>query len=184
MLAALLPLAAVAQTDAPGPAPASPKYSVYAGFSYTSLNQVNLSRHGLMGVKVSVTRDFGKYFGLMAAGDYNKWATGIGNPGNPVVYTFMVGPELHFDFSTHLGGLVFGEVGAEHTGGEGMTPNISFAGGVGGGMSYKLSDRWSIRATGDRVAASFSLRDNTPQLAYSTHRTWNPRASIGAVYRF
>lgn len=183
LFAALLPVAAFAQVES-GPAPAPPKYEVYAGFAYTSLNQVNLSRHGLMGGKVTLTRDWGKYFGLMATGDYYKYATGGGNPGHPSVSSFMVGPELHADIYGPLSGLVFGEVGAEHTGGEGMTPDLSFAGGVGIGMSYRISNRWSIRTTGDRVAGSFSLNGNTSQLAYSTHRTWNARATFGAVYRF
>lgn len=183
VLAALMPIAAVAQTEA-GPAPAPPKYEVYAGFAYTSLNQVDLSRHGLMGGKLSLTRDWGKYFGLMASGDYYKVATGSGNPGNPSVYSFMLGPEVHADLFGNLSGLVFGEVGMEHTGGENMIPDTSFAGGFGIGMTYKLSNRWSIRASGDRVSASFSPNGNTPALAYSTHRTWNARATIGAVYKF
>jgi len=42
----------------------------------------------------------------------------------------------------------------------------------------------AIRLDGDRVAGSFSLDNNTPQLSNSTHRTWNARATIGVVYRF
>jgi hypothetical protein len=183
-LAALLSVAAVAQTDQPGPAPAPYKYEAYAGFAYTSLNQVDLSRHGLMGAKVSLTRNWGKYFGLAGTGDYYKWATGSGNPGHPWVYSFMVAPEAHADLWGPLSGFVFGEVGVEHTGGESMSPDTSFAGGFGIGMSWRLSDRWSIRTSGDRVAASFSPNHNTPQLAYSTHRTWNARATIGPVFRF
>ena len=65
-----------------------------------------------------------------------------------------------------------------------MTPNISFAGGFGGGLTYNLSRNWAVRLTGDRVGASFSLPNNTPELSYSTNRTWNARATIGVVYRF
>jgi hypothetical protein len=55
---------------------------------------------------------------------------------------------------------------------------------VGGGAEYALSPRFSIRAGGDYIGASFSVINNSPALGYSPHRTWNPRASFGAVYRF
>ena len=189
--AALAPVTAAGQVNpeaAPVPqqAPAY-KYDVYAGFAYTSLDQVNLSRYGLIGGKVSVTRDWGKYFGLMGTVDYYRTpisSRSPGNPGDPSVYSFLVGPEIHAVLYENVSGILFAELGGEHTGGEHMTPNISFAGGFGGGMSYRLTDRFAIRATGDRLAGSFSLSGNTPQLGYSTHRTWNPRATIGVVYRF
>ena len=184
LLAALVPAAAVAQA-APETAEAQPaKYQVYAGFSYTSLNQVDLSRHGLMGGKVTLTRDWGKYLGLMGTVDYDRVATGSGNPGNPSVYSVLAGPELHFDIYGPVSAQLFAELGYEHTGGENMSPNSSFAGGLGGGMSWRLSRRWAIRTTGDRVAASFSPNNNSPSLALSPHRSWNARATIGVVYSF
>jgi hypothetical protein len=72
----------------------------------------------------------------------------------------------------------------EHTGGEGETPSISFAGGVGGGMTWDMNPHFAIRAYGDRIGASFSLRDNNSQEAFSPHRTWNASGTIGLVYRF
>jgi len=65
-----------------------------------------------------------------------------------------------------------------------MTPNISFAGGFGGGIIYNMSPHWSLRASGDRVGAAFSLSNNTPQLAYSPHLHWNARGEFGVVFRF
>jgi len=173
-----------------GPAPQqgpSYKYEGYAGFAYSSLNQVNLSRYGLYGGQLTVIRDFGRYFGLMGNGDYYRNPISgrlPGNPGDPSVYSLLVGPQLHATLYGKLAGEFFGEVGIEHTGGEGMIPSTSFAGGFGGGMSYWLTDRIAIRTEGDRVAGSFSLDNNTPQLANSTHRTWNARATIGVVVRF
>lgn len=196
--AVYLPMTAAAQAVPEAGPPTAPtyKYSVYGGFAYTSLNQVNLSRHGLLGGKVMVTRDWGKYFALMASGDYYKPSVGSStagtngtagipaNPGDPSVYSALAGPEIHANLYGRIDGLFFGELGLEHTGGENMIPSTSFAGGFGGGLLYRLNQRWSIQATGDRVAASFSLNNNTPQLGYSTHRTWNPRATVGAVFRF
>ena len=189
--AALAPPSAKAQVN-PEAAPAARqapvyKYEAYAGFAYTSLDQVNLSRYGLIGGKLSLTRDFGKYFGVRGTGDYYRQpisSRSPGNPGDPSVYSFLVGPEIHANLYEKLSGELFGEVGGEHTGGEGMIPDTSFAGGFGGGLTYWLTDRVAIRIDGDRVAGSFSLNNNTPQLGNSTHRTWNPRATIGVVFRF
>jgi hypothetical protein len=189
--ATFMPVSALAQVNpeaAAGPAQAAPyKYEVYGGLAYSRLRQVPVSFSGLLGGKVSVARDFGRYFQLMGSGDYYKIGTGhagLPNPGNPSMYTFLVGPALHATLYGNLSGLVFAQVGGEHTGGEHMTPNISFAGGFGGGLAYSLSPRLAVQLTGDRVAASFSLPNNTPQLGNSTNRTWNARGTIGVVYRF
>ena len=188
--AVLMPKSAIGQVNsdaAPGQAQAGPKYEVFAGVAYSRLRQVPVSYSGLVGGKVSVARDWGKYFQLMASGDYYKLGTGhadIPNKGNPTIYTFLVGPALHATLYGNLSGVVFGEIGGEHTGGESITPTISFAGGFGGGLAYSLNRNWGVQLTGDRVAASFSLPNNNPALANSTNRTWNVRGTFGVVFRF
>jgi hypothetical protein len=192
-----LPAAGQVNTEAaPGSGSANPsfKYTAYAGFSYTSVNQIDQSRHGLIGGKVSLTRNWGRYFGLSGVIDYFKppiSGSSPGNPGDPSVYTAMIAPEVHTVIYNRVSGLFFGEVGVEHTGGEGMSPSTSFAGGFGGGLEYSLNTRFSIRAEGDRVGASFPLISNQQQtgqteqqLGYSTHRSWNARASFGVIYHF
>jgi hypothetical protein len=185
---AVLPLMASGQlaperTATPAGTP-NYKYQAFAMAGYTSLNQVNQSRYGLAGGVVGVTRDFGRHFGITLQGDYYKPALGSGNPGHPLVYDILAGPELHANLYGNFDGFVHALLGVEHTGGEGKTPNLSFAGGFGGGMLYNVSPRWAIRASGDRIAASFSLNNNTPQLNYSPHRYWNPRGEVGVVFRF
>jgi len=186
--AALMPLAAAGQVAKERPvvergAP-SYKYEAFAGFGYTSLNQVNQSRYGLMGMKFAVTRDWGRHFGITANGDYYKFATGTGNPGTPSVISVLAGPEFHANLYGNIDGFAHALLGTEHTGGEGMTPNYCFAGGAGGGLVYNLSQHFGIRASGDRIADSFSLNNNTPALAYSPHMHWNARAAFGVLYRF
>jgi hypothetical protein len=186
---AVLPLAAISQVSPTGAQSADQtertyKYEVYAGYAYTSLNQVNQSRYGLQGVNASVTRDFGRFFGVTAEGDYYRFALKSGNPGNPSVESVLFGPVLHANIYGHVGGFFHGLLGGEHTAGESQTPNISFAGGVGGGLEYNLSPRLSLRATGDYIGASFSLTQNSGELGNSPHKTWNSRAAFGAVYRF
>src|SRR5580658_999553 len=192
--AALLPLAATSQVSSTSGSNSSDqpektyKYEVYAGYAYTSLNQVNQSRFGLQGVNLSVTRDWGKYFGVTAEGDYYRFPFGspevVGSTTKPQVESVLFGPVLHANIYGHYSGFVHGLLGGEHTGGESQTPNISFAGGIGGGVEYSLTPRFSIRASGDIIGASFSLTGNSTELSNSPHRSWDSRASIGAVYHF
>jgi hypothetical protein len=160
------------------------KWEAFAGYGYTSLNQVNQSRSGLQGGNVSITRDWGKYFGITADGAYYTYPVVSGNPGKPSVDVVLFGPVVHAQLFGKFSGFAHGLLGGEHTGGESQTPNISFAGGIGGGMEYKLGPRLSLRASGDDIASSFSVINNTPALGYSPNKRWNSRAAFGVVYRF
>ena len=192
--AAIAPLAAAGQVNpdadkGSGQSEATYKYEIYVGAAYSRLRQVPDSYSGLVGGKASLARDWGKYFQMIGSVDYYRLGTGHSNlpsPGNPSIYTFMVGPAVHATIYDNLSGVFFTELGAEHTGGENMSPNISFAGGFGGGLAYNLTRNLALQLTGDRVAGSFPLPNpqNLPQQGYSTHRTWNARGTFGVVYRF
>jgi hypothetical protein len=184
----LLPLAATCQVaPAADSAPAeqaepSQNYEVYAGYGYTSLNQVNQSRYGLEGVNVAATRKFGRYFGITADGVYYMRSLASGNPGDPKVYAILAGPSVEAPLFGKFSGLVHVLIGVEHTGGESQRPDLSFAGGMGGGLDYRLTPRFSIRATGDDIASSFTVINPAP--GDSPHERWNSRATIGIVYKF
>jgi hypothetical protein len=198
VLALFMPLAATSQIAPDRPPRAaqsetSNKYEVYAGWGYTSINQVNDSRHGLQGVNVAVTRNWGRFFGLTADGAYymspiakdNSTDPGRSdNPGDPSVDVVLFGPVLHVNLTKHMSGFVRGLLGGEHTGGESMTPKLSFAGGAGVGMDYNLTKHFALRASGDNILSSFSVRGNSSELGYSSHRRGNGRATIGLVYKF
>ena len=191
--AVLMPLAASSQII-PGRKAAAEgdetvyKNEVYGGYAYTSLNQVNLSRSGLQGGELSYTRDFGRYFGLTADGAFYKYP--FANPEvtnstlTPSVDMVLFGPELHAVLYEKTTGFFHALLGGEHVGGTGQTPNISFAGGVGGGVEYKLLSRISVRASGDVILQSFSVTGNSAALGYSPHRSENARATIGVAYHF
>ena len=168
------------------PPPAAPdlRYEVFAGYGYSSINQLNQSRYGLQGLELSATRYWGRHFGLLVLGDEYKWATSKGNPGNPSILSILVGPQFHANIFGPVDGFFRGTMGTEHTGGEHMTPDFSFAGGIGGGLDFAVSQHFAVRASGDRIGASFSPANNSSLLNYSPHRTWNTRASVGVVYRF
>ncbi len=203
--AVLMPLAATSQV-APTRAASSGdrddtsyKYTVYAGYAYTSLNQVNQSRAGLQGVDFTVTRNIGKYFGIFGDGAYYDTAFKSTNPCppsnpatplvpitscTPTVTDVFFGPEFHGYLYAHTSGFVRVLLGGEHTGGEVMKPNISFAGGLGGGLEYQMSKHFSIRASGDDIAASFTLVGDYAQYNYSPHMTRDARATFGVAYKF
>jgi len=185
--ASLLPLTASCQIvlDKPPAAERTEKVyknEVYAGYAYTSLNQVNQSRYGLQGVNASYAREFGRYFGVTGEGAYYFKAVSSGNPVNAKVVLGLGGPYIHVDLFGRLSGFARVLIGGAHTGGAGMYPDISFAGGGGGGMDYKLTPRFSLRVSGDDIFSSFAEDPN--HLGYSAHMKGNPRAAFGAVYRF
>jgi hypothetical protein len=187
--AALLPLAAFGQVAperkaVPSAVTPNYKYEAYVGFAYSPINQVNQSRSGLMGGKLALTRDFGKHFGITANGDYYRVAVTSTNPGSPTVVSVTAGPEFRATIMGNVDGFFHVLLGGEHTSGEGMTPNISFSGGFGGGFVYNVSQRWGVRVEGDRQSDSFSFTNNSAALGNSAHTHWNGRASVGAVYRF
>jgi hypothetical protein len=105
-----------------------------------------------------------------------------GNPGDPKVYAILAGPVIEAPLFGKISGLVHVLIGVEHTGGESQRPDVSFAGGLGGGLEYRLSPHFSLRATGDDIASSFTVRDPLP--GDSPHERWNSRATIGVVYKF
>jgi hypothetical protein len=181
------------------PATAQPasanKYEVFAGLGYTSLNNVNNSRNGLLGTSVSVTRDWGRYFGLTADGGFYQFTYNTPNPGNPTVEMFMLGPVVHAHMGGRVDAFAHALLGVEHISGQSSspglpysTPNISFAGGPGGGMDYRLSPRFSLRMAGDSIISSFAANTNLSacggNAGCSAHKTRSSRASIGLVYKF
>jgi hypothetical protein len=192
--AAIMPLAAHAQVEkSKRSADADQtdkvyKWQAYGGFAYTSLNNVNTSRSGLIGANLGVTRDFGRYFGVTGEGTF--YLNSLASPAisdstqKPTETTVLFGPEIHATLYGPVSGFVHVLLGGEHIGGTSQTPNISFAGGLGGGMEWKIGTHLSARAYGDDLASSFSLINNSAGLGNSPHKTWSSRAGIGVVYRF
>jgi hypothetical protein len=199
--ASFMPLAATSQLiharhrEAPAEkTSAAHKYEIFVGYGYTSLNQVSQSRYGLQGANVSVTRDWGRFFGLTADGAYYKFPLKTGgagsnvNPGDPSVDLFLMGPVVHAPLFGHIDAYAHGLLGGAHTGGENATPDISFAGGLGGGLDYKLFHNLNLRAGGDYIESSFLANANSLVCGSgsncSAHKHGNSRAEFGVVYKF
>jgi hypothetical protein len=184
--ALLMPLAAQSQiakekrqVDTSEP---SYKYKVFAGFGYTSLNQVNQSNNGLGGPEVGITRNWGRFFGLTAFGGHYLVTFTRPNPISTTVDMFMAGPELHAPLYGPTSIFVRATIGAVHTGGVQIQPDESLAGGGGIGMDYKLSPHLGLRAFGDDVVSSFTVQPYQP--GDSPHRRFNAHAGIGITFEF
>jgi hypothetical protein len=103
-----------------------------------------------------------------------------------------LGPVLHANLYGHLDGFFHVLLGGEHTGGESAYPKLSFAGGVGAGLEYKLNPHFALRASGDDIASSFvapvypagSGNVCTTTSNCSPHERRSSRASFGLVYKF
>ena len=158
------------------------KYEAFAGFGYTSLNQVSQSNSGLSGVSISVTRDWGRYFGVALEGGHYQWTLTRTNPERASVNQYLAGPVIHAPLYEHVSIFVHGLLGAVHTGGVAIRPDYSFAGGFGLGLEYKVGPRLGVRAYGDDIGSSFTV---TPyQTGDSPHRRFNAHAAVGVTYKF
>ncbi len=185
---ALLPRPASSQIvmEKPHVRPTGPtyNYTVFAGWGYTSINQVNQSRSGLQGFSASFTRDWGKYFGLTVDGGHYAWQTTASNAavGKPSVDYYLAGPELHAALYGPTSMFVHGLLGIAHTGGVNISPAASPAGGIGIGMDYQFTPRVALRLSGDDVFSDFTVVPY--HQGFSPHIRWNARASLGVAYRF
>ena len=98
-------------------------------------------------------------FGVVAEGDYYRYPYTSPVVQNstmkPSVESVLFGPELHATLYGKYGAFIHGLLGGEHTGGTSQTPNISFAGGIGGGAEYTLTPRLSVRASATTLAHRF-----------------------------
>lgn len=160
------------------------KYVAFVGWGYSSLNQVNQSRNGVMGVSYSLTRNWGRYFGITAQGGHYMWTVTASNSvvGNPTLDLFLGGPEIHAPLFGPVDIFAHALLGGAHTGNVSIQPTVSFAGGMGLGADYNLNKRWAIRLSGDDIESSFTLVPFQP--GDSPHKRWNARASFGVAYKF
>jgi len=151
-----------------------------------------------------VTRDWGRYFGITVDGGFYEHSVGTPAISNstlkPTMEAVLAGPVLHANLSKHLDGFIHVLLGGEHLGGINAYPGVSFAGGFGVGIDYKLRSRFSLRISGDDIASSFvaprylpnPLPPNSPPPPgsctttsnCSPHERRSSRAGVGLVYKF
>ncbi len=160
----------------------TPKFDIFAGYSYLRLNPstAGVSSFNLNGGSASIAYNAKSW--LSGVADFGGYSNGnILNTGiNGTLSTYLFGPRVsyrHFGRITPFGEVLFGVAHASSAGTSGS--DNAFAMTLGGGLDYKLSDRFAIRPVKvDYLMTRFS------ETGASSQTQNNLRVSTGIVFRF
>ena len=160
----------------------TPKVDIFAGYSYLRENPstAGVSGFNLNGGSASVAYNAKSWLGGVA--DFGGYHNGnILNSGvNGTLSTYLFGPHVayrHFERITPFGEVLFGVAHASSAGTSGS--DNAFAMTLGGGLDYKLSNRFAIRPVKvDYLMTRFSETVTTDQTQN------NLRFSTGIVFRW
>jgi len=160
----------------------TPKFDIFAGYSYLRLNPrtAGVSSFNLNGGSASIAYNAKSWLsGVADFGGYNNG--NILNTGiNGTLSTYLFGPRVsyrHFGRITPFGEVLFGVAHASSAGTSGS--DNAFAMTLGGGLDYKWSDRFAIRPVKlDYLMTRFS------ETGTSNQTQNNLRVSTGIVFRF
>ena len=160
----------------------TPKFDIFAGYSYLRLNPstAGVSSFNLNGGGASIAYNAKSWLsGVADFGGYNNG--NILNTGiNGTLSTYLFGPRVsyrHFGRITPFGEVLFGVAHATSAGTSGS--DNAFAMTLGGGLDYKWSDRFAIRPVKlDYLMTRFS------ETGTSNQTQNNLRVSTGIVFRF
>jgi opacity protein-like surface antigen len=157
---------------------------VFAGYSYVRANPATSRTDGfnLNGGSASVAYNVNGWLSGVAdfGGYHNTNILGSGVDGT--LSTYLFGPRVSYHRFSRV--TPFGEVlfGVAHTGANLLNTNSqnAFAMTVGGGLDYRISSRFSIRAAKvDYLLTRFNEFNTT-----NTQTQNNLRVSTGVVFRF
>lgn len=161
------------------------KADVFGGYSYLNIDTNGLSsRQSANGWEASVSGNFNKWFAVEGdvSGYYKSYSINLSalNLGTAVVkvtdYAFAGGPRINLKPI-----FVHALFGGDHLTGSAQGFSRSqdgLAGLVGGGVQWRVSGPWSVRASGDYVFTRHNIFGG-PSVTQN-----NFRAGIGIVYSF
>ena len=160
----------------------TPKFDIFAGYSYLRLNPrtAGVSSFNLNGGSASIAYNAKSWLsGVADFGGYNNG--NILNTGiNGTLSTYLFGPRVsyrHFGRITPFGEVLFGVAHASSAGTSGSDNALAMT--LGGGLDYKWSDRFAIRPVKlDYLMTRFS------ETGTSNQTQNNLRVSTGIVFRF
>jgi outer membrane immunogenic protein len=184
-LLALISLPAVSLFGSPAYAQDTPKFDVFAGYSYVRENPSTSGVDGfnLHGGSASIAYNANHWLSGVAdfGGYHSNNILGTGVDGT--LSTYLFGPRISYDRDSRI--TPFGQVlfGVAHIGGSNglafSTSNNSFAMTVGGGVDVKISRRFSIRpAQVDYLLTRFN------EFGTGAQTQNNLRVSTGVVFHF
>lgn len=151
---------------------------LFGGYSYLNIDTNGLSsRQNANGWEASISGNFNKWFAAEAdvAGYYKTYDI-AGVSVNVSDYSYAAGPRFNFKPV-----FVHALIGGDHlsAGALGVSASQdSLAGAFGGGVQWKVSGPWSVRASADYVFTRHNI------LGGSSVTQNNVRASVGIVYSF
>lgn len=162
----------------------TPKVDIFAGYSYVRQNPsaAGASSFSLNGGSASIAYNAKSW--LSGVADFGGYHNGnILNSGvDGTVSTYLFGPRVsyrHYERVTPFGEVLFGVAHASASIAGTSGSNNAFAMTVGGGVDYKLSDRFAIRP----VKVDYLLT-RFPEIGTSAKTQNNLRVSTGIVFRF
>jgi Outer membrane protein beta-barrel domain len=161
---------------------------LFGGYSYVNIDTNNLSpRQNANGWEAAVSGNFNKWFAVEGdVSGYYKTYTAILNGTTATAkitdYSFAGGPRINFKPV-----FIHALFGGDHLTGtaseSGVSGNVpasqdGLAGLVGGGVQFRVSGPWSIRASADYVFTRHNIFGG-PSVTQN-----NYRAGVGIVYSF
>jgi opacity protein-like surface antigen len=184
-LLALVSLSATSFLSSVAYAQETPKFDVFAGYSYVRENPSTAGIDGfnLHGGSASIAYNANHWLSGVAdfGGYHSNDILGTGVDGT--LSTYLFGPRVSFHRDSRI--TPFGQIlfGVAHIGGSNglafSTSNNSFAMTVGGGVDIKVSRRFSIRpAQVDYLLTRFN------ELGTGAQNQNNLRVSTGVVFHF
>jgi hypothetical protein len=151
---------------------------LYGGYSYVNIDTNGLSsRQNANGWEAAISGNFNKWFAVEGdvSGYYKSFsATVSGATGSVKItdYSFAGGPRINFKPI-----FIHALFGGDHLA-SGTASQDGMAGLAGGGVQFKVSGHWSIRASADYVFTRHNIFGG-PSVTQN-----NYRAGAGIVYSF
>src|SRR5579863_8341480 len=163
---------------------------LFGGYSYVNIDTNGLSpRQSANGWEASISGNFNKWFAVEGEGSgyyksYSATVSGVTANAKVTDYSFAGGPRInlkpifiHALFGgDHLNATATATSGGESVSGSGSQDGL--AGLVGGGVQWRVSGPWSVRASADYVFTRHNIFGG-PSVTQN-----NYRAGAGIVYSF
>ncbi len=158
---------------------------LFGGYSYLNIDTNGLSsRQSANGWEASISGNFNKWFAVEAgaSGYYKSYSVNLQNLGLGIVdvkvtdYSYAAGPRINLRPI-----FIHALFGGDHLTGSALGFSASqdgLAGLAGGGVQWKVSGPWSVRAGADYVFTRHNIFGG-PSVTQN-----NVRASVGIVYSF
>jgi len=165
-----------------------PKAEVFGGYSYLNVDTNNVtSRQSANGWEAAASGNFNKWFGVEfdVSGYYKTYSADLTALGLGTIdvkfrdYSYLAGPRINFR-PVFVHALLGGDHLSQSLSGLGSSVGLGsqdgFAGAFGGGVEWKVSGPWSVRASTDYVFTRHNL------FGASSRTQNNFRAGAGIVY--